>query len=63
MRAVKWLGNSAMRVEVRLFATLAAFLPPDGRAGAAVLDLPEGSIVADVPTRLGIPPDMPWVPS
>ena len=50
-----------MRVEVRLFATLAAFLPPDGLAGAAVLDLPEGSTVADVPTRLGIPPDMPWV--
>ena len=50
-----------MRVEIRLFATLAAFLPPDSRAGAAVLDLPEGSTVAEVPRRLGIPPDMPWV--
>lgn len=50
-----------MRVEVRLFATLQRFLPPDGRDGAAVLDLPDGSTVSDVLTRLGIPPDMPWV--
>ena len=47
-----------MRVEVRLFATLAAFLPPDSRDGAAELEIPEGSTVADVTLRLGIPPDL-----
>ena len=47
-----------MRVEVRLFATLAAFLPPHGRDGAAELELPEGSTVADVAQRLGIPPGL-----
>ncbi len=47
-----------MRVEVRLFATLAAFLPPDGRDGAAQIEIPEGSTVSDVTRRLGIPPDL-----
>jgi len=47
-----------VRVEVRLFATLAAFLPPDSRDGAAQLEIPEGSTVADVARRLGIPPDL-----
>ena len=47
-----------MRVEVRLFATLAAFLPPDSRDGAAQLEIPEGSTIADVTRRLGIPPDL-----
>ena len=47
-----------MRVEVRLFATLAAFLPSDGRDGTAELEIPEGSTVTDVTRRLGIPPDL-----
>lgn len=47
-----------MRVEVRLFATLATFLPPDGRDGAAELEVPEGSTVSEVTHRLGIPPDL-----
>ena len=47
-----------MRVEVRLFATLAAFLPPDSRDGAAELEIPEGSTVTEVTRRLGIPPDL-----
>ena len=47
-----------MRVEVRLFATLAPFLPPHSRDGAAELEIPEGSTVADVARRLGIPPDL-----
>ncbi len=47
-----------MRVEVRLFATLTAFLPPDGRDGAAELEIPEGSTVIEVTRRLGIPPDL-----
>ncbi len=47
-----------MRVEVRLFATLAAFLPPGGRDGAAELEIPDGSTVTEVTSRLGIPPDL-----
>ncbi|MGH7387918.1 MAG: MoaD/ThiS family protein [Candidatus Rokuibacteriota bacterium] len=42
-----------MRVEVRLFATLADFLPPDLR-GNSSLDVPDGSRVSDVMARLGI---------
>ena len=47
-----------MRVEVRLFATLAPFLPADSRDGAADLEIPEGSTIVDVTDRLGIPPDL-----
>jgi len=47
-----------VRVEVRLFATLAAFLPPEGRDGTAELEIPEGSTVTDVTSRLGIPADL-----
>jgi len=46
-----------VRVEVRLFATLAAFLPAHGRDGVADLEIPDGSTVADVAHYLGIPPD------
>jgi molybdopterin synthase sulfur carrier subunit len=46
-----------VRVEVRLFATLAAFLPPLSREGATTLDVPPGSTVHDVIERLGIPAD------
>ena len=47
-----------MRIEVRLFANLAAFLPPQSRNGAAEVEIPDGSIVADVTRQLGIPPDL-----
>lgn len=47
-----------MRVQVRLFATLAAFLPPDGRDGAAELEIPDGSTVTEITRRLRIPPDL-----
>jgi sulfur carrier protein ThiS len=47
-----------VRVEVRLFATLAAFLPPQSREGAVTLDLPPGSTVHDAMQRLGIPAEM-----
>jgi sulfur-carrier protein len=47
-----------VRVEVRLFATLVPFLPPDSRDGAAVLEVPDGSTVHDVVRRLGIPADL-----
>jgi hypothetical protein len=44
-----------VKVEVRLFATLASFLPAHGRAGAASSSLPEGSTVTEVTRCLGIP--------
>jgi len=47
-----------VRVEVRLFATLARYLPHDHEAGATSLDLAEGSTVADVANALGIPADL-----
>ena len=47
-----------MRVQVRLFATLAVFLPPHGRDGVAEFEIPDGGTVADVTDRLGIPPDL-----
>jgi molybdopterin converting factor small subunit len=47
-----------VKVEVQLFATLAAYLPPDGREGAATLDVPDRSTVHDVIQRLGLPTDL-----
>jgi sulfur-carrier protein len=47
-----------VRIEVRLFATLVSYLPPEGREGAVVLDVPDGSTVRDVVTRLAIPTDL-----
>jgi molybdopterin converting factor small subunit len=47
-----------VKVEVQLFATLAAFLPPDGREGVATLDVPDRSTVRDVIQRLGLPADL-----
>ena len=47
-----------MRVEVRLFATLASFLPLD-RRGSSLLEVPEGSRVSDVVTLLRIPDALP----
>ena len=39
-----------MTVEVRLFATLAQFLPPGSHDGSAVLDVPEAATI-DLVTR------------
>jgi molybdopterin converting factor small subunit len=47
-----------VKVEVRLFATLAPFLPTHGRDGAAELEIPEGSTVTEICRRLGIPSDL-----
>ena len=47
-----------MRVEVRLFATLVDFLPSQGRDGIVQLEVPDGSTVAEVTGRLGIPADV-----
>ena len=44
-----------MKVEVRLFATLAAFLPPEARPGGfTVVDVPSDSTVAGLASVLGI---------
>jgi len=50
-----------VRVEVRLFATLAPYLPKDSEAGSAFLDLAEGSAVGDVAAVLGVPHDFPRI--
>ena len=50
-----------MRVGVRLFATLARYLPKDGQGGSTDLDLAEGSTVGDVASALGIPADLPRI--
>jgi molybdopterin converting factor small subunit len=48
-----------VNVEVRLFATFAAFLPSEARvAGATTVELPDRSTVADVAAALGIPGGM-----
>jgi len=47
-----------VRVEVRLFATLARYLPDDHAAGAARLEVADGSTVADVARVLGIPSEL-----
>ena len=47
-----------MTVEVRLFATLAQFLPPGSHDGSAVLDVPEAATIDLVTRRLGIPPGL-----
>lgn len=46
-----------MRVKVKLHATLRKFLPAGSDDNAAVLDMPQGTTVADVIDHLGIPPD------
>jgi len=45
-----------MTVRVKLHAILRKFLPPGSEDNTAVLEVPDGSTVADVITRLGIPP-------
>lgn len=50
-----------MKVEVRLFATLAAYLPGDEEGGSVTLDLGEGSTVGDVVRSLRIPGDLPFL--
>ena len=52
---VRRTGRVQVRIEVQLFATLAAFLPPDSREGAATLEVPDRSTVRDVIERLRLP--------
>lgn len=50
-----------MTIEVRLFATLAEFLPPGSKSGRATLDVPETTSVGGVIASLGIPSTMPCI--
>ncbi len=46
-----------MRITVKLFATLTRYAPPGIAAGTPfVVDIPEGSCVADLMAALGLPP-------
>lgn len=47
-----------MTVGVKLFATLARYLPKDTQGDSALLDVAEGSTVNDVAAALGIPADL-----
>ena len=47
-----------MRLEVRLHATLATFLPAGSRDGVAAIDLEERAPVRRLVERLGIPVDL-----
>ena len=44
-----------MRIEVRLFATFASYLPPGSGGGTAMIEIPQESTVDDVAAHLGIP--------
>jgi molybdopterin converting factor small subunit len=44
-----------VKVRLRLFATLAAYLPPDADGDGVTLALPGGATVADAVARLRIP--------
>lgn len=46
-------GRTAIRIEVRLFNSLARHLPGDGRIA---LDLPAGGTIGDALAKLGLPP-------
>lgn len=48
-----------MRVEIRLFATLAAYLPPGTAGDSAELTAPEGATVGDIARLLRIPSAVP----
>jgi sulfur-carrier protein len=47
-----------VQVEVRLFATLARFLPPGSRDGAGVVELEPDATVGRLIERLRIPAEM-----
>ena len=50
-----------MKIEVRLFATLAAYLPDERDGRSTTLEVADGSTVAAVVRLLGIPDDMPFI--
>lgn len=48
-----------MKIEVRLFANLAGYLPRGTRGDAVTLDVADAATVADVVRGLAIPADLP----
>ncbi len=50
-----------MKIEVRLFATLAVYLPDESDGRSATLGVADGSTVADVVRLLGIPDDWSFI--
>lgn len=48
-----------VKIEVRLFANLADYLPRPARGAAAIVDLPEGASVAELVERLALPAELP----
>jgi molybdopterin converting factor small subunit len=50
-----------VRIEVRLFATFASYLPPGSGEGTAMIEMPQGSTVNDVAAQLGIPSGLPRI--
>lgn len=50
-----------MKIEVRLFATLATYLPDESDGRSATLEIPDGGMVGDVVRSLGIPEDTPFI--
>ena len=49
-----------MKVEVRLFAALASYLPEQSD-NSATIELPDGMTVAEAIGRVGIPEEMPLI--
>jgi molybdopterin converting factor small subunit len=47
-----------VQVEIRLFATLASFLPPGSRDGVGVVELEPGATVQRLIERLAIPAEI-----
>lgn len=50
-----------MKVEVRLFATLGAYLPEGTQGDSVTLAVPDGTTVAQIVRSLGIPPQAPAI--
>ena len=50
-----------MKIEVRLFATLAAYLPDESDGRSVTLEVAHGGTVGDLVQLLGIPDDMPFI--
>ena len=50
-----------MKIEVRLFATLATYLPDESDGRSVTLEVPDCGMVGDVVRSLGIPEDMPFI--
>ena len=46
-----------MRVQVRLYASLRAYLPPPAPGAPTVVDVPDGATVGDLLQKLFIPHD------